>query len=37
MGVRYKMKLIADLHTHSIASTHAYATITEMTEEASKL
>lgn len=24
------MKLIADLHTHSIASTHAYATITEM-------
>lgn len=31
------MKLIADLHTHTIASTHAYATITEMTREASKL
>ena len=30
------MKLIADLHTHTIASTHAYATITEMAEEASK-
>ncbi len=31
------MKLIADLHTHSIASTHAYATITEMVQEASDL
>ncbi len=31
------MKLIADLHTHSIASTHAYATITEMAQEASEL
>lgn len=31
------MKLVADLHTHSIASTHAYATITEMAQEASKL
>lgn len=31
------MKLIADLHTHTIASTHAYATITEMVNEASKL
>ena len=31
------MKLIADLHTHSIASTHAYATITEMVQEASNL
>lgn len=31
------MKLIADLHTHTIASTHAYATVTEMTNEASKL
>ncbi len=31
------MKLVADLHTHTIASTHAYATVTEMTEEASKL
>lgn len=31
------MKLIADLHTHTIASTHAYATITEMSHEASKL
>ncbi len=31
------MKLVADLHTHTIASTHAYATVTEMTEEAGKL
>lgn len=31
------MKLIADLHTHTIASTHAYATITEMAYEASEL
>ena len=31
------MKLIADLHTHTIASTHAYATVTEMACEASKL
>lgn len=31
------MKLIADLHTHTIASTHAYATVTEMVNEASKL
>lgn len=29
------MKIIADLHTHSIASTHAYSTITEMTKAAS--
>ena len=31
------MKLIADLHTHTIASTHAYATVTEMAYEASQL
>lgn len=31
------MQLIADLHTHSIASTHAFATITEMVKEASAL
>lgn len=31
------MKIIADLHTHTIASTHAYATITEMTNEAKKM
>ena len=31
------MKLIADLHTHTIASTHAYATITEMANEANRL
>lgn len=31
------MKLIADLHTHTIASTHAYATVTEMVNEASRL
>ena len=31
------MKIIADTHTHTIASTHAYATITEMTAEAAKL
>lgn len=30
------MKLIADLHTHTIASTHAYATITEMIDEAAR-
>ncbi len=28
------MKIIADLHTHSIASVHAYATISEMVQEA---
>ena len=28
------MKIVADLHTHSIASVHAYATITEMAQEA---
>ncbi len=28
------MKIVADLHTHSIASVHAYATITEMAAEA---
>ena len=31
------MKLIADLHTHTIASTHAYATVTEMAHESSQL
>lgn len=31
------MKLVADLHTHTIASTHAYATVTEMADEASRL
>lgn len=31
------MRLIADLHTHTIASTHAYATVTEMAHEASNL
>lgn len=31
------MKLVADLHTHTIASTHAYATITEMATQAQKL
>lgn len=30
------MKIIADLHTHSIASTHAYSTITEMAKAASE-
>ncbi len=28
------MKIVADLHTHSIASVHAYATVTEMAQEA---
>ena len=28
------MKLIADMHTHTVASTHAYSTIMEMTEAA---
>ncbi len=32
----HKLKLAADLHTHTIASTHAYATITEMVNEAAK-
>ena len=27
-------KLIADLHTHTIASTHAYSTVTEMVRAA---
>ena len=31
------MKLVADMHTHSIASTHAYATIKEMEQEAHEL
>ena len=31
------MRIIADLHTHTIASTHAYATLTEMVEQASAL
>lgn len=31
------MKIIADTHTHTIASTHAYATATEMIAEASHL
>lgn len=31
------MRIIADLHTHTIASTHAYATITEMAAEAEKV
>lgn len=30
------MKLIADLHTHTLASGHAYGTIREMAKEASK-
>lgn len=36
MGVR-KLELVADLHTHTIASTHAYATISEMASEAGRL
>lgn len=31
------MRIIADTHTHTIASTHAYATVTEMTAEAARL
>lgn len=31
------MKTIADLHTHTIASGHAYATVTEMAQAAAKL
>lgn len=30
------MKIIADLHTHTVASTHAYSTINEMVESASE-
>lgn len=36
MGVKGELKLVADLHTHSIASVHAYATITELAQEASE-
>ncbi len=36
MGVK-SLKIIADLHTHTIASTHAYATVTEMATEAEKM
>ena len=28
------MKIIADMHTHTVASTHAYSTVKEMTEAA---
>ena len=28
------MKIIADMHTHTVASTHAYSTIKEMAEAA---
>jgi len=31
------MKIIADTHTHTIASTHAYGTVKEMVEEAAAL
>lgn len=31
------MRIVADTHTHTIASTHAYGTIKEMAEEAAKL
>jgi putative hydrolase len=37
MGISNDLKIIADLHTHSIASVHAYATITEMVTEAAQL
>ena len=30
------MKILADTHTHTIASTHAYSTVTEMAKAASK-
>ena len=31
------MKIVADMHTHTIASTHAYGTIKEMVEQAAEL
>ncbi len=31
------MKIVADLHTHTIASVHAYATVTEMAQSAADL
>ena len=31
------MKIVADTHTHTIASTHAYGTVKEMVEEAAAL
>ena len=37
MELNGEFRLVADLHTHSIASVHAYSTITEMVTEASRL
>lgn len=31
------MKIIADLHTHTVASTHAYSTLQEMVTAASEM
>lgn len=33
----FLMRIIADLHTHTVASVHAYATVLEMIQEASSL
>lgn len=30
------MKLVLETHTHTIASSHAYSTVTELAEEAAK-
>lgn len=37
MKGRYKLYIIADLHTHTVASTHAYSTITENCRAAAEL
>ncbi len=37
MGVSTGLGIVADMHTHTIASVHAYATITEMVSQASEI
>lgn len=37
MEIKNKLKIVADMHTHTLASVHAYATISEMVQQASDL
>lgn len=37
MEVNKNLKIVADMHTHTLASVHAYATINEMVQEAANL
>lgn len=37
MEIENKLKIVADMHTHTLASVHAYATISEMVQQASDL